>query len=1330
MTNYFSGFNPTSFEQFVRVLAIQVFGPGVTVFGNGPDGGREATFNGKVNYPFPPTEHWDGYGVIQAKFKEKIETTKADQGWAIDQLKQELKTFAVSAKRNPKPQYYVFVTNVDLTSASSGGKDEANEIIKSYSEQLPLKNHAIWDGNQVKAYIDRYEEIRKRFLAYLTTGDLIAELIKVLDLNNSDSASIINDFLNREIIVDEYARLDQAGNRSDIELSLSKLFFDIPASKMPNSEPPVESIDDMGRLPTGVLNELLLVGSQKRDPDTIFDLKNNGHEHLAKNRFILFGGPGSGKSTIVQFLAQIHRAAILERKQKNLLPDILTRVKEIHNQSDRQGLEWPSTPRIPIRIDLNHFGKALSRADGSGVSSLEEYIVGKIRGNWELSLNSFNRWLPSFPWLLILDGLDEVPITSNRSQVMNAILNFIGLAFNANADIFVVATSRRQGYQNEFQNEDTESRYVLPLSKARSLKYVEQYIDAKFAKTDPTKREIVFSKINHENPNIAMRDLLSSPLQVTFLVTVVSAGGDLSGNRWKLYNDYYDIIYKREQQKSVPPYDVVLSKFKHIIDQLHQEMGFWLQYRGEVSSSDGVSVGTGEFKSWIQKYLVADGFEGDEKDQLIEKITGLTDHRLVFLTNRDGDEWSFELRSLQEYMAAECLLSRSDSGIVDERLRSICLKSYWRNVFLFAVGKAFNQVDTLDLRDKIFRIIYDFANTESKLSTYSKISEELVLDLLESGAVKANPRYQKSFSSILMGLLESPCPNPIDSEYFKIFGYDIHKRIARLIETQSTDAFVHGLGSRLREDNIYSASIMTWLVLVCLVDQGDAAAIKLAESTWPVNSAMQFEILRFASLFEDTSWIHSKLPSFVSCAEPRDINELSYALGFPRLKDTCPLLKNLSGYIAPISKPKVKLFGEDGAYIQFLPLSFEQSRIIIELLKSLQRVDGHLKLYLRAEEFLASPSKDTLSEVLRFAAEIGVFAQSYILPWVIADCVALANNTDDLLRFSDLASSGELGDYEDWLAAESRWESKGLVIDDITYTPKQMLPFDVCIAKVGYPRVHSLYKQGSRIWNRDIADLLAFYLPKILDKRTSHDVLRWITFFGMPNEERDFTELITPAILRGICLQDSFALNRRWQIGDAGLVHNKAAWLDFLDWSGTSGKFFFRTISENWLECLKNEFISNPTRVGLLNHLFHVMEDETYPIWEFIADSSKLNIESHNNDLAFLSLLVRIFNSRDSSSHADYVFQEIRSNLYLIQQPSRGRLFYHFTARLIDSASDRASLLVRLYEAISETDATAGLQYLSLMRELLANTPSSLQDRGELFRLSLPSPPSEALGGN
>ncbi len=59
------GFSTDAFEQFVRAVA--TIGPGVTAFGNGPDGGREATFCGKIPFPFPPTECWEGYGVIQAK---------------------------------------------------------------------------------------------------------------------------------------------------------------------------------------------------------------------------------------------------------------------------------------------------------------------------------------------------------------------------------------------------------------------------------------------------------------------------------------------------------------------------------------------------------------------------------------------------------------------------------------------------------------------------------------------------------------------------------------------------------------------------------------------------------------------------------------------------------------------------------------------------------------------------------------------------------------------------------------------------------------------------------------------------------------------------------------------------------------------------------------------------------------------------------------------------------------------------------------------------------------------------------------------------------------
>lgn len=123
MSANFFGFSTDAFERFIRAVASCTLGPGVTMFGNGPDRGREATFRGKVPFPFPPTDCWEGYGVIQAKCKEKPESTEKEQGWALAYLKRELERFVRSKKRSPKPEYYVFAVNVELSSSSGGAKD-------------------------------------------------------------------------------------------------------------------------------------------------------------------------------------------------------------------------------------------------------------------------------------------------------------------------------------------------------------------------------------------------------------------------------------------------------------------------------------------------------------------------------------------------------------------------------------------------------------------------------------------------------------------------------------------------------------------------------------------------------------------------------------------------------------------------------------------------------------------------------------------------------------------------------------------------------------------------------------------------------------------------------------------------------------------------------------------------------------------------------------------------------------------------------------------------------------------------------------------------------
>src|SRR5213595_3282865 len=112
----FSGLSTRSFEKLVQALSTKVLGPGTVIFGDGPDEGREATFEGKV--PFPSkAKPWNGYIVVQAKFKQRSEGTKADGAWAIGELKKELKVFADKKKGRRIPKYYIFVTNVVLTPA-------------------------------------------------------------------------------------------------------------------------------------------------------------------------------------------------------------------------------------------------------------------------------------------------------------------------------------------------------------------------------------------------------------------------------------------------------------------------------------------------------------------------------------------------------------------------------------------------------------------------------------------------------------------------------------------------------------------------------------------------------------------------------------------------------------------------------------------------------------------------------------------------------------------------------------------------------------------------------------------------------------------------------------------------------------------------------------------------------------------------------------------------------------------------------------------------------------------------------------------------------------
>jgi hypothetical protein len=168
------------FEALCRALAVRVLGDNVQAFGDGPDGGRELTWEGTVAYPGSDRQaHWSGYGVLQAKFRRQNIGTK-DLEWLRGQLRDEfaawLNPAAARVRRGRTPEYLIVATNVRLSSvAGTGGIDQLRALLAGHAQQLGLKGWTVWDANQICAYLDAYPSIAQRFSVLITPSDVLAK---------------------------------------------------------------------------------------------------------------------------------------------------------------------------------------------------------------------------------------------------------------------------------------------------------------------------------------------------------------------------------------------------------------------------------------------------------------------------------------------------------------------------------------------------------------------------------------------------------------------------------------------------------------------------------------------------------------------------------------------------------------------------------------------------------------------------------------------------------------------------------------------------------------------------------------------------------------------------------------------------------------------------------------------------------------------------------------------------------------------------------------------------------------------------------------------------
>ncbi|HDL60333.1 MAG TPA: hypothetical protein ENH14_02635 [candidate division WOR-3 bacterium] len=641
------------FERLCQSLIQQIIGAGAKVYGMGSDGSREATFKGKAPYP-SKEEQWGGSWIFQAKFHDvqQIGPKEARRRLLVE-LDDELSK--ITEKYKHPCDNFILMTNVSLTPAFQKGiKDRIdNEIIPKYHHVI--KHIHVWGAEEICRFLDDYPGIRQTYAHLLVSGDIIARLLRLIEREETDLDELVKLYCQGCLDHEKYAALDDAGDVEDERIALQRVFIDLDA-KPPRLPQDPQALE---RLP-----EWLKQAADDERSSALSYLLDDSIPGL-----VLIGGPGEGKSTLGQYLAQIHRARLIGR-----LNELEENIEEFEK----------CIPRIPFRILLREYAQWVSSRNNS--DSLFHYLahhVSQVSGR-DVNPEHIHKIIKSNPVLLILDGLDEVPEKKLRRRVLDNITSFVHQVKDIlKGNLRVIATTRPYGYSQEFDPAHYLHLTLQKLSSEKASLYARRWTDAR----EPNPREA--NRIQ-KTFNMCLKDrvvnvLTQTPLQVTILLVIIRARGTPPKQREELFERYMDIIYQREQKKRPE----LLRTEQDITYGLHKYLAYILHRRAEKDETAAL-MDVSEFRKRVKEYLHHTNplLSEEELETKTEQIIREASQRLVLIESPQEGKIGFGLTTTREFFAAAHLVDTAkDTKERDLRFRAIARSPHWRNVALFFAGR-------------------------------------------------------------------------------------------------------------------------------------------------------------------------------------------------------------------------------------------------------------------------------------------------------------------------------------------------------------------------------------------------------------------------------------------------------------------------------------------------------------------------------------------------------------------------------------------------------------------------------------------------------------------
>lgn len=744
---------PTQFENMSVALCNSHLSPGGVSFGRGRDGGREWTFNG--NLPLPPVvgvattnasidgdTYWSGYTVAQMKHKEFFYGDQRDVRWLLNQIQMEVNKWTEKdpkKARTPKPDNLFFVTNVDLSAfPDAGGIDTVRRKMVEHQRTLGLKGWAVWHGEHVCRLLDAYPGIRQTYLAHVMAGDVLALLHENLMASTPDAVECLISYVTKDLVSYNSVKLTRSGTRGTLTEDLSRIGIDLPAVKTTAAD------DDEDEQEVQPFARYFI-----EDSDSPRSIPQGGF------CTVLVGGPGQGKSTVGQLICQSYRIALLEGGEENLPQNVRQQLTDLRGHLQSIDVPLPTLRRWPVYVQLTEYCDYIEEHPQH---SLLRFLATKVSARHTgvaVEQSHLRTWMREWPWLLVLDGLDEVPNQHVRAALLQKINEFVVDIAAQKADVVILATTRATGYGNDLAEHYPAELLLTELEPTQALAYAKLLTNSRHD-SDEDVRDKVFARLQEALRDSTTSKLMGTPLQVSIMASLLEDRVRAPSTRHALFDAYYDTVYRREVNKP-NSLGSALDVHEHDINHIHARAGVELQTLTESSGNLDAHLTKDALTNIAIDHLVeVQGYEPDKAARTAENLISLTTDRLVLLVEEPVGCWAYEVRSLQEFMASKYLTTGRDEEVI-ERLRITAPSAHWRNVWLFAAAQLFE--NRIHLRDSIIAILPD-QDRESTAHAAVKTGSQLAFDLLNDNFAVGAPRFRERLIIQSLELLDTPFVSP------------------------------------------------------------------------------------------------------------------------------------------------------------------------------------------------------------------------------------------------------------------------------------------------------------------------------------------------------------------------------------------------------------------------------------------------------------------------------------------------------------------------------------------------------------------------------------------